>query len=298
MRAFLSGRWLISGLCTICVLAALAFPVSSIALAQDDEGLVIASWNIQRLGHGQNKDYSALAKVGQLFDFIAVQEVMILEDLHHFQAALLSETGEVWGMMYSHRIGRSTYKEKYAFVWRESRISYLDGAVVYLDPGDLFAREPYSARFKDLTTGDEFAVATVHIVYGRRVSDRTQEIEELARYWDWLHEIYPETAVLLMGDFNLQPQHVAWQPLKSRGVLPLIVDGATTLSAVDGRFTNLYDNIWVNADSVLSNYRAGILRFPKLLGMTHEQARRYVSDHAPVYLLTRRASLRSVQNLN
>ncbi|MBE0472004.1 MAG: hypothetical protein IBX55_21155, partial [Methyloprofundus sp.] len=61
MRAFLSGRWLISGLCAICVLAALAFPVSSIALAQDDEGLVIASWNIQRLGHGQNKDYSALA---------------------------------------------------------------------------------------------------------------------------------------------------------------------------------------------------------------------------------------------
>lgn len=277
MKAFLFGRWLASGLLAVCLLAALAFPVSYVwAQTSDGRGLVIASWNIERLGHGQNKDYEALGQIGQLFDFIAVQEA----------------TGETWGMMYSHRIGRSTYKEKYAFVWRESRIDYLDGAVVYLDPGDLFAREPYSARFKDLSSGDEFAVAMVHIVYGRRISDRTEEIEELARYWDWLHEIYPGTPVLLMGDFNLQPRHAAWQPLREKGVQPLIVEGATTLSSVDGRFANLYDNIWVAESGPYASSSAGIIEFPALLGITHEQARRHVSDHTPIYLLSHQAGLR------
>lgn len=128
MKAFLSGRWLASGLLAFCLLAALVFPVSTVwAQVSDGKGLVIASWNIERLGHGQNKDYEALGQIGQLFDFIAVQEAMTVEGLYRFQAALQEATGETWGMMYSHRIGRSTYKEKYAFVWRESRIDYLDG---------------------------------------------------------------------------------------------------------------------------------------------------------------------------
>ncbi|GLR62796.1 endonuclease/exonuclease/phosphatase family protein [Marinospirillum insulare] len=293
MKTFLFGRWLASGLLVVCLLAALVFPVSYVwAQTPDGQGLVIASWNIERLGHGQNKDYEALGQIGQLFDFIAVQEAMTVEGLYRFQAALQEATGETWGMMYSHRIGRSTYKEKYAFVWRESRIDYLDGAVVYLDPGDLFAREPYSARFKNLSSGDEFAVATVHIVYGRRISDRTEEIEELARYWDWLHQIYPGTPVLLMGDFNLQPLHAAWQPLRDKGVVPLIVEGATTLSAVDGRFANLYDNIWVAESGPYASSPAGIVEFPALLGVTHEAARRHVSDHTPIYLLSHQAGLR------
>lgn len=275
-------------LCGLAVQATTAW-----AQTTQGQGLVLASWNIERLGHGQNKNYEALGQIGQLFDLIAVQEAMTAEGLYRFQAALQQATGESWGMSYSHRIGRSSYKEKYAFVWRESRVAYLDGAVVYLDPGDLFAREPYSARFKDLTTGDEFAAATVHIVYGRRISDRAEEIEELARYWDWLHEIYPGTPLVLMGDFNLQPRHAAWQPLRAKGAIPLIVEGATTLSAVDGRFANLYDNFWVAESGPFASSPAGIIKFPALLGITHEQARRHVSDHAPVYLLTHQAELRA-----
>jgi len=297
MTGFFLCRSLASGLVRWCFLllvliASAGFSFSALA----SNGVALASWNIERLGHGSNKDYSALGVVGEHFDFIAVQEAMTSEGLYQLQAALEAQTNEAWELIYSHRIGRSTYKEKYAFLWRPSRVKYLDGAVVYLDPGDLFAREPYSARFKDRSSGDEFAVATVHIVYGRRISDRTEEIEELARYWDWLQEIYPQTPVLLMGDFNLQPHHNAWQPLREKNVLPLITEGATTLSAVDGRYANLYDNIWVLENSPFTDYRAGILRFPELLGMTHEQARRHVSDHAPVYLLTRQAELRqSVQ---
>ncbi|MDR9469114.1 endonuclease/exonuclease/phosphatase family protein [Marinospirillum sp.] len=294
MTKYFSRHWLASALVVFCVVFS-GGSFAEKASNQNSNGLAMASWNIERLGHGSNKDYAAQGVIGSHFDFIAVQEAMTLEGLEAFQQALQVQTGESWEMLYSHRIGRSTYKEKYAFLWRPQRVEYLDGAVVYLDPGDLFAREPYSARFRDLSTGDEFAVATVHIVYGQRISDRTEEIEELARYWEWLHEIYPNTPVVLMGDFNLQPHHPAWQPLRQAGARPLITEGATTLSAVDGRYANLYDNIWIKDSWSLSISQVGIFQFPQLLEISHEQARRHISDHAPVYLLTASAQLRGAE---
>lgn len=255
-------------------------------------GLAIASWNIERLGHGQNKDYQGLAVIGSLFDFIAVQEAMTAEGIERFQQALEDETSVDWEAMYSHPIGRGSYKEKYAFVWRTDRVHYDTGAVVYLDSNDYFAREPYSARFKDLTTDTYFVAATVHILFGRSVRDRLPEILELASYWAWLEEVYPGDEVFLMGDFNLAPTNDAWQPLYQQGVMPLIVEGATTLSSIDGRYANLYDQILVADDTEVPLKEAGIVQFPAMLGLTHEQARRYISDHAPVYVLTYEASFR------
>lgn len=250
--------------------------------------LVIASWNIQHLGHGTNKDYQALGEVGSRFDFIAVQEVMTVEGIEAFKEALEAKTGEPWQLMHSHLVGRSSYKEMYAFVWRESAVEYLDGAVVYLDPGNLFAREPYSARFRDLKSQQDFAASTVHIVYGKKIAERESELEELANYWQWLEEIYPNTPVMLMGDFNMPPRHKGWQTLKNLGVKPLLVEqmGATTLSTKEGKYANLYDNIWLRSNSLLVG-DVGIIKFPLLLGLTHKEARRTVSDHAPVYMQLR-----------
>lgn len=193
-----------------------------LALSAHANGLAIASWNIERLGHGSSKNYEALGIIGTHFDFIAVQEAMTAEGLEKLRASLEIASGEPWDMMYSHPIGRGSYKEKYAFIWREESVAYESGAVVYLDRYDLYAREPYSARFIDLTTGEPFVAATVHIVFGRSVGDRTPEINELAEYWSWLHETYDDTPVLLLGDFNLSPTHAAWQPLLDRGAIPLI----------------------------------------------------------------------------
>lgn len=263
--------------------------------AEDDgsRGLAIASWNIERLGHGQNKSYEGLAAVGSLFDFIAVQEVMNAEGIERFRQALTTETGISWDVMYSHPIGRGSYKEKYAFVWRSDRVAYDSGAVVYLDPNDYFARDPYSARFMDLSTESYFVAATVHIIFGGSVQDRLPEITELTSYWDWLGEVYPGDDLVLMGDFNLPPTHDAWDLLYDRDVIPLITNGATTLSSIDGRYANLYDQILVSSDLERPLPEAGIFKFPSWLGLSHEEARRHISDHAPVYLLTHEASLGS-----
>ena len=243
----------------------------------------IASWNIRNLGWENGKDYAALAEVGSLFDLIAVQEVMNEEGIGRLEAALEARTGADWERLCSHLIGRGSYREMYCFTWREDRVSWIEGAVVYTDDRDVFAREPFSAVF-ETHDGVRFLAATLHAIYGEDVSGREAEARSLRSYHDWLTGNFPGLPVLLMGDFNLPPTNAAWGPM-GEVAYPLIQEGATTISSIDGRFANLYDNLWVDAgvDLPISGY--GRVEFPhQILGITHESARERVSDHIPVYV--------------
>jgi len=260
---------------------------SSIAAASD---IVVASWNTKRLGHGSQQSFPALATVASRADLLAVQEVMTEQGLAKLEAALEKQTGESWSTLASQAIGSSSYKEMYAFVWRDKSVAYEEGAVVYLDRGNRFIREPFSAKFKSLRDGSELALATVHILYGDGVSDRTPEIRALADYWTWMGTVYPSTPQMLVGDFNLPPSDPAWAPLKQYAK-PLITRGASTLSGKDGKFSSLYDNIWISKNSSLKIGSAGIIDYPKLIGWNHEKSRSHVSDHAPVYVTLGQAQL-------
>lgn len=244
-----------------------------------------ASWNIRNLGWDNGKNYGQLAEVAQYFDLLAIQEVMNESGIETLELAVEEQTGESWDRICSHLVGRGSYKEMYCFLWRDSEVRYVDGAVVYLDDRDVFAREPFSARFEDRETGVIFAAATLHAIYGDSVQERQMEALALEDYWVWLHEVYEATPVMLLGDFNLAPTNPAWQPLM-KYAQPLIQEGATTLSTYDGRYANLYDNIWVARDTTLPIKAYGILGFPQaVLEITHEVARATVSDHAPVYVV-------------
>lgn len=243
----------------------------------------IASWNIRNLGWDNGKDYAALAEVGRYFDLISVQEVMNQDGIDRFQAALEARTGVSWEQMCSHLIGRGSYREMYCFVWQPARVEWMGGAVVYTDDADLFAREPFSAVFQT-DFGFEFVATSVHSIYGNSVGVRQAEALALRDYHDWLSASFPGLPVFLMGDFNLAPTNPAWAPM-GEVAYPLIQEGATTISTIDGRFANLYDNIWVNTEVSLPVSGYGRLEFPHLLlGITHEQARDRVSDHIPVYV--------------
>ena len=275
------------------VLTALLLPLlAAPALAETR----IASWNIRNLGWDNGKDYAALAEVGSLFDLIAVQEVMSEDGIGRFEAALETRTGADWDRLCSHLIGRGSYREMYCFTWRTDRVSWVEGTVVYTVDRDLFAREPFSAVFE---TGDRvrFLAATLHAIYGEDVAGREAEAGALRAYHDWLRGSFPGVPVLLMGDFNLPPTSPASAPL-GEVAYPLIQEGGTTISTTDGRFANLYDNLWVDVgvDLPISGY--GRVEFPhQLLGITHEAARERVSDHIPVYVtLSTGASARFAPN--
>lgn len=252
--------------------------------------IIIGSWNIQHLGWDNDKRYDKVAHVAQHFDIVAIQELMNEDALEQLTTEVESISGEKWSSMASHAMGRSTYREHYGFLWRDDAVSYDSGAVVYIDSRDVFAREPFSAQFRSERTGQQFALANVHITYGSSVGDRLPEIEALASYWQWLKEVYPDAPRLLAGDFNLSPSHDGWAPLRALGAIPAITDGATTLGMSEGIWSNLYDNFW-ETPGQLSITDRGIVRFPEMFESDHVTARSIISDHAPVWLALGNAEL-------
>lgn len=272
-----------------CQAALLALSCMLFSILNAHADIVVGSWNIQRLGHGGQKSYPTLAAIASKIDLLAVQEVMTEEGIGKLKRQLEKNTGESWSYLVSHALGDSSYKEMYAFVWRDSAVEYSNGAVVYLDRGNRFAREPFSAKFRSKRSGAELALGTMHVVFGKRIADRTPEIKELASYWQWMQDVYPRTPIVLLGDFNLQPFNAAWEPVKQYAK-PLLSEGASTLSA-KGHYANLYDNIWVESNTALSISDAGIIDFPKIIGWNHKKSRKHVSDHAPVYMTLGNATL-------
>lgn len=265
------------------IVLALSLGVSGYyVIAPVEAATQIASWNTLHLGWGNGKDIRAMARIGGAFDLIALQEVMSPAGLNTLEAELESVTGESWSSMASDAIGRGDYKEHYAFVWRDSEVAWIDGAVVYIDDRDAFAREPMSARF-ETADGYTFVLASVHSIYGDDVEGRAVEADALAGYHAWLTESFPGTPVYIAGDFNLAPDNAAWAPLRAVA-RPLITEGTTTLSSINGKFKNLYDNIWAPTGFPIPVIGAGIMDFPSALGIDHETAREVISDHAPVYM--------------
>ncbi|ETX13570.1 hypothetical protein OCH239_09835 [Roseivivax halodurans JCM 10272] len=261
----------------------LALAACLVAVTPAFSDTLVGSWNVKHLGWDNDKDITAVARIASAFDLVALQEVMSMDGLQALETELEHLTGEDWQSMASDEIGRGSYRERYAFLWQTDEVTWLDGAVVFIDDRDAFSREPFSMRFE---TADayRFVLASAHLIWGDSQDEREVEAAALASYRRWLDESFPETPVYIAGDFNLAPDNAAWQGL-GEIASPLVTDGATTLSPVDGRFANLYDNIWVPAGTPLPVAASGILDFPSELGLTHETARTYVTDHAPVWML-------------
>lgn len=93
---------------------------------------LISSWNIRHLGwNNNNKAIEQVAHVVQHVDFLAIQELMDPTALGQLEQAVEAASGEPWSSMASDDVGRSTYREYYGFLWRESEIEYDSGAVVF-----------------------------------------------------------------------------------------------------------------------------------------------------------------------
>jgi endonuclease/exonuclease/phosphatase family metal-dependent hydrolase len=254
---------------------------SAMLMGSAASATTLMSWNTMRMGQSGEKSYPALAAVARNADLLAIQEVMNEDALQKLETALEKATGESWSHLASHAVGSKAYKELYGFLMRDSAVAYEDGAVVYMDRGDRFIREPFSARFKSKRDGSVFALAQIHVLYGKGPEDRAPEVRELGNYWTWLEEIYPETPVMLVGDFNTPPSDPSFAELRKYAA-PLITRVASTLSAKDFLYANLYDNIWVSRRNHLPISAAGVIDYPRMIGWSHEKSRKHVSDHAPV----------------
>jgi len=248
-----------------------------------EDTIGVASFNIQVFGVSKMKKprvMEVLAKVVRRFDIVAIQEVRSTDDtiLPRF-VELVNAEGARYDHVIGPRLGRTTSKEQYAFVFDTERIQ-VDRSWIYTvnDPQDLLHREPLVARFCVRGPPSDRAF-TFNLVNIHTDPDETDtELDALGDVFLAVQrDGRGEDDVILLGDLNVDEYH-----LGRLGQLPGVawaISGKTTNTRRD----KAYDNIVFDRRATAEyTGRFGVLDLMSEFGLTQDEALE-VSDHLPVW---------------
>ena len=208
--------------------------VPRLGTAVSAQELRIGAWNIENLGHGNVKDFNAVASVIERhFDVIAILEVMQKGGTHPGYDKLLDCMGPHWSGLITKtprpnvRSGRNSGSaEFYAIMFRENHVAVCDGwerlGLVYHKDGDgsseevgdgIFDREPAFACFQSqrggVKSGFDFMLAGYHARWGENYKDarRRAAVKMLPEVFEAMSAARPgERDLIIAGDFNLIPK--------------------------------------------------------------------------------------------
>ena len=247
--------------------------------------LRLAAWNIRIMSHKSRTDaeLTQIARTLADYDFIAIVELRDEIVLQRTQR-ILSQMGKTYDYQLSPAVGRGS-KERYAFLYREDRVSVVRRGELYPDAADGkddFARDPYWATFR---AGEfDFSVIAVHVIWGDRVGPRKAEVRALADVYRYVQEANgAEDDVLLLGDFNRNPTDI--ESYRRIMMIPSMTRLFDFPQKSHIRDSSLYDNIFFQKNHVTEYLgRSGIDRFDETdFGNDDKAANLAVSDHRPVW---------------
>lgn len=239
--------------------------------------LRLGTWNVRRLGHG-DKDLARVAEVIDEFDVVALQEVMTPEGAR----ALLDHLPAGWRLVVTEEpVGRTAYREHYALLYRQGVVR-LTRWFVLDDPDDVFERDPMVAC---LEAGElDFCLVSIHVIYGRRVGPRDDEIRALVTSVERLRAGGAEKDWLLVGDFNRPGSAPSWRQVGEQGWRFCDDTGATRTTIGRSGYASAYDHIVLDRGHTGewdgTQLRVDVLS--TLCGGDAEQCRQRISDHAPL----------------
>jgi endonuclease/exonuclease/phosphatase family metal-dependent hydrolase len=212
------------------------------------ENLLVATWNVRAFGdmseswerNGDDSpkrnrsDVLAIAEIVSRFDVVAIQESRAnLKALRHMLKAL----GPHWSLVLTD-VNQSApgNDERLAFVFDARRVQMSGLAAELVVPEEWlgtdkigegaldrqFARTPYAVSF--VSGGQTFILVTLHVLYGERASDRTDELAAIA---SWLAEWAKRTKedynqnLIPLGDLNIDLEDDPnFQAFTSTGLRP------------------------------------------------------------------------------
>ncbi|XP_041073745.1 deoxyribonuclease-1 [Polyodon spathula] len=260
--------------------------------------LLIGAFNIRSFGDNKASNITLMdiiVKVVQRYDIILIQEVRDsdLSATNTLMRKLNSGSQHVYRHIVSDPLGRSTYTERYLFIYRDERVSVIDS--YHYDDGcepcgnDTFNREPFVVKFSSphagtccthsfifLTTSvREFAIVPQHT----SPSDAVQEIDALYDVCMDLVSRWQTDNILLMGDFNAGCSYVTpsnWPRIRLRTDPQfqwLIPDSAdTTVTETHCP----YDRIVASGSAMKNTVSPGsavVYDFQTVLKLTQDQVR-------------------------
>ena len=286
-----------------------------------EEKITIATWNIESFGYkypeqdGEKKkedrtpaELKIIAEILARYDFIVITEFMdadirlskegIVEGLK--EGAESSDFMTILKILnnYDHRVSPMAglgfpTNEGYAFLFKKQKFKVVKGPQLYPDAKGKkgkFTRDPCWATFR--AGNFDFTVIAVHLYFGPQRSEkerkesyerRRRELEDLAIVYNTVQGMDEfENDILLVGDFNLQPNDEAFEDIKissTHEVEPLVLPPKTTNISK----TQLYDNILLQP-YYLGEYSkdSNVFYFDGMLKGTDIKPRR-ISNHVPVW---------------
>jgi endonuclease/exonuclease/phosphatase family metal-dependent hydrolase len=247
----------------------------------------IAAFNIQIFGQTKSQKAEVmivLTKIVREFDIVLVQEIRDASEqtIPNFVKEINQLAGPKYSFVRSERLGRTTSKEAYAYVYNTEIVQFIQGSdYVFNDVDDVFEREPYIASFK--IGSFDFVLVGIHT----KPEDAYNEIGNLTSVVSSIQAANPgERDIIVMGDFNADGlyfnENDNSNPFKASGFNWLITNNMDTMVKTD--YT--YDRI-VILDTTLNNeYDAGtgqVFYFDQVYGLNNQTLVGEVSDHYPVF---------------
>ena len=273
----------------ITILATVAYAYISMEQDQveETETAKIAAFNIQIFGQAKSQKedvMSVLTKIVREFDIVLIQEVRDASEqtIPNFVEEINQLEGPQYSFVRSERLGRTTSKEAYAYLYNTQTVQFIQGSdFVFNDVADVFEREPYIASFK--IGNFDFVLIGIHT----KPDDAYNEIGNLTLVVSSIQASKPEEKdIIVMGDFNADGSYfdesATSNPFKASQYHWLITDNMDTMVKTD--YT--YDRIVILDTTLSHEYGAGaaqVFYFDQLYGLNNQTFVGEVSDHYPVF---------------
>lgn len=272
--------------------SALVFVFALVANVWAAAYLRVVSWNLRHEGWSGETDYAGdAAQIWNQFgssstspngcDVVFCQEVMYESAAQGIADALKSISGVTWAYAVTPALGRSSYKEMYAVIYRTDNVQLISNTV-WNDVGDKFEREPQIVKLRDKRTLADFTFINWHTIWGTD-AERQAEIAEIANVFKSVQNSdSTDQDVILLGDHNCSATSTWWANLTSTAVIsPQVsyqVNDLTTINSL-GSYVSPYDHFWFQASYVTEYSSSGRDYIANTLNFYNG-----LSDHAPIWL--------------
>lgn len=243
----------------------------------------IASFNTLRLGRNK-KDYVFVAQILENFDIVGLIEVMNREGVEELVDSLKEVSQVEWDYHISpYPVGKNSYKEHFAFVWRKDKVTFLKDRGYYNDKDKKFSRQPYGADFK---IGEfDFTFVLAHSIFGKSESLRRAEAFRLNEVYDYFQDLDPnENDIILAGDFNLSAFDEAFDKLVlHKDKITYVLNPTIKTTLGKNSLANSYDNMFISKIYTEEfNGKSGALDFTN---ENFREMKERVSDHLPIFIV-------------
>ncbi len=260
-------------------------PTPVMTATASDGTIKLAAFNLQVFGTtkaDKPEVMEVFSKIIRNYDVIALEEIR--DSTQTALPRLLDSVNSAGSPRYdyivSDRLGRTTSKEQYAYVYNTQTMQPIGSPYTYQDTNDLFQREPYISEFKTKNGNFNFVLITIHT----DPDTATQEINDLPKVVEDARSKYQgEGDFIIMGDLNADCNYFdenGQSSLKSNEYYWVIDNSADTTTKST---TCTYDRIVITT-SAKTDFTGdyGVFRFDTAYNLNYESTVA-VSDHYPVY---------------